>query len=722
MKTFLKFPLLLALAIGFLTLASCKDEPIVVEYSINATVGEYGSIMVTIADVPASKAVAGDEVTLIATPDKGYKFARWIVGGVELSDPKANPATFTMPANDVSVSGEFVDENSLEYGITITSDGNGTATADLESALPGTTITIQAVADKGYDFGEWTIVEGHVELTKLNRGVATFTMPAEDVEIAASFVDKPFNAIDYMDDEKFIEKMLKTCDFDGDRIISREEADQVRYLDISHLAPRVSDTPRIKSVAGLELFTNLIELDCSRNDITKLDLTMFPELTKVWCGSNLRITSLDLSRNPKLTELLCNSNDLVSLDLSNNPELSDLSISNNFRLASLDLTKNTKLKSLFLGPVSFTTLDLSKNTMLTTLGIGGENLTSLDLSKNTALTSFSIDGCSKLTSIDLSNNTKLLALWIVSCPLITSVDLSKNTALENVVIVYTGLTSIDVSNNTEVSYMELYMNQLNSIDISKNTKLGGLNISYNNLTSLDITNNPMRTLLCSGNNISSLDLSNSNLAQLECIGNNLTSLDFSNGVDLSYFYCDDNNLTSLDLSNNTGNLYEFSCAGNNISSLSLPTTGTQWTYYMNCSGNELTSLDVSNFPELETLNVANNKLTSLNIAGTYLLTFVANYNNLDYTSLRTMVDDLPNRVGDYFGTMECAENPGSAEITEEDFIYADNKNWYLYYYFGQDPPVLTSPNGVRERPAAIPEKYIPGSGFGNNPLLQTELW
>ena len=74
-----------------------------------------------------------------------------------------------------------------EHNITVSSDGNGTATASLAKAPAGTAITLTATPNAGYHFKAWKVVSGGVTLASLTSATTTFTMPANDVTIEASF-------------------------------------------------------------------------------------------------------------------------------------------------------------------------------------------------------------------------------------------------------------------------------------------------------------------------------------------------------------------------------------------------------------------------------------------------------------------------------------------------------------------------------------------------------
>lgn len=68
------------------------------------------------------------------------------------------------------------------YAVTVTTDGNGTASADLAAAAAGTNISLSATPNTGYHFKEWQVVSGGVTIEN-----DKFTMPDRNVEIKAIF-------------------------------------------------------------------------------------------------------------------------------------------------------------------------------------------------------------------------------------------------------------------------------------------------------------------------------------------------------------------------------------------------------------------------------------------------------------------------------------------------------------------------------------------------------
>ena len=97
-------------------------------------------------------------------------------------------ATFTVKAtnsagsNTKELSITITKAAPTEYTVTVTSGGNGMASASPAKAVAGTEITLTAKPDEGYRFKEWEVMSGNVTI-KDNK----FTMPDSDVEVKAVF-------------------------------------------------------------------------------------------------------------------------------------------------------------------------------------------------------------------------------------------------------------------------------------------------------------------------------------------------------------------------------------------------------------------------------------------------------------------------------------------------------------------------------------------------------
>ena len=129
-----------------------------------------------------STAAAGTTITLTATPNKGYHFKEWQVirGGVTITNNN-----FTMPNNNVEVKAIFEKDTPpapTEYTITVTSGGNGTASASHAKAVVGTEIRLTATPKTGYHLKEWEVISGGVTIKD-----DKFLMPNDNVEVKAIF-------------------------------------------------------------------------------------------------------------------------------------------------------------------------------------------------------------------------------------------------------------------------------------------------------------------------------------------------------------------------------------------------------------------------------------------------------------------------------------------------------------------------------------------------------
>ena len=133
------------------------------------------------ASASATTAAAGTTVTLTAKPDSGYRLARWEV--VE-GDVTISGNSFTMPAGDVTVRAVFSpvvnipDTHEIEL---IVGDG-GEAKLSLTNASAGSTITVTATPDEGYELAYITVDGERISGT-------TFKMPDHDVTVRVYFTD-----------------------------------------------------------------------------------------------------------------------------------------------------------------------------------------------------------------------------------------------------------------------------------------------------------------------------------------------------------------------------------------------------------------------------------------------------------------------------------------------------------------------------------------------------
>ena len=133
------------------------------------------------ASASPATAAAGTTVTLTAKPDSGYRLAHWEV--VE-GDVTISGNSFTMPAENVTVRAVFSPIVNIPdtYDIDLIVGEGGEARLSLTNASEGSTITVTATPDVGYELDYITVDGERIDGT-------TFTMPEHDVTVRVYFTD-----------------------------------------------------------------------------------------------------------------------------------------------------------------------------------------------------------------------------------------------------------------------------------------------------------------------------------------------------------------------------------------------------------------------------------------------------------------------------------------------------------------------------------------------------
>lgn len=156
--------------------ATCKVTVKPAEYTVTVLADGKGS-----ASASPATAEAGTTVTLTADPDNGWRFSRWEV--VE-GDVTISGNSFTMPAENVTVRAVFSPVVNIPdtYDIDLIVGEGGEAKLSLTNASAGSTITVTATPDAGYELDYITVDGERIDGT-------TFTMPNHDVTVRVYFTD-----------------------------------------------------------------------------------------------------------------------------------------------------------------------------------------------------------------------------------------------------------------------------------------------------------------------------------------------------------------------------------------------------------------------------------------------------------------------------------------------------------------------------------------------------
>lgn len=214
---------------------------------------------------------------------------------------------------------------------------------------------------------------------------------SEFVEInGTNFPDPVFQQ--YVKDN--IDKADTTSGQKDDKL-SQAERDAVTEINI--------DNQNCTDLTGIAYFANLTTLSCQHNGLKELNLEYNKNLTDLNCSYN-QLTTLDVSKNAKLSALRCYNNGMEKLNLGDITHLTLLRCEDN-NLTELDVSKNPYLEELQCRENKLTRVVIGKKYKLTGLYLRGNQLTSLDLSGVTREI-WNLDDLWQLCAIDVDEDGK----------------------------------------------------------------------------------------------------------------------------------------------------------------------------------------------------------------------------------------------------------------------------------------------------------------------------
>ena len=155
-------------------------------YAVTVTTDGHGT---AVADPTEAK--AGDTVTVTITPDEGYMLDT-VTGTDDWTyDETTGTGTFTMPAEDVTLSVTFRElPPPTQYNIKTLITGEGTVSVPAKAA-EGETVTVTATPATGYTLRALKVNGQDVTAAYLTSGSYSFTMPASSVTVEAVFDEVP---------------------------------------------------------------------------------------------------------------------------------------------------------------------------------------------------------------------------------------------------------------------------------------------------------------------------------------------------------------------------------------------------------------------------------------------------------------------------------------------------------------------------------------------------
>ena len=154
------------------------------------------------------------------------------------------------------------------------------------------------------------------------------------------------------DFQKYVNDKIDTADTTSgqkDGRLSKAERDAVTKISITNT--------NCTDLTGIAYFANLTELNCYHNKLTTLDVSKNAKLSALRCYNN-GMVELNLGDITHLTVLQCEDNNLTELDVSKNPYLKELQCREN-KLRRVVIGEKYSLTGLYLRGNPLTSLDLS---------------------------------------------------------------------------------------------------------------------------------------------------------------------------------------------------------------------------------------------------------------------------------------------------------------------------------------------------------------------------
>lgn len=181
--------LVLCLVLALLPAAAFADDPYAVtvvnssgQTPYNGTVTLSGS-----KSGSAARFEAGETVTVTPNPNEGYRLFSISASSNVTDFSDGSPYTFTMPAEAVTITAQFMPYYRIEDAIDMT----GGNVIYPETAMYTETVTIAATPDEGYKFVEFKVygkdTNDIIQTTPAGENKATFQMPNHAVIVSATF-------------------------------------------------------------------------------------------------------------------------------------------------------------------------------------------------------------------------------------------------------------------------------------------------------------------------------------------------------------------------------------------------------------------------------------------------------------------------------------------------------------------------------------------------------
>ncbi len=421
-------------------------------------------------------------------------------------------------------------------------------------------------------------------------------------------------------DPEYVGHIPQNIDANGDGLISIEEAQAVRRIDVRSRG--------LGSLDGIKEFENLEILLCYNNKLKELDLSELRKLKYLLTGGNQEMTSLNINGVTSLEILNINDCNISNLEMKDLDNLVLFASSLN-RLGELDFSNMQKLKEIHAVQDSLTVLKVDNCVSLEILNCKNDNFWLDEKEKNNAIKELVVVGLPNLRELDCSYNESIEVLKVKNLPNLTYLDCSFNKinelnvedlrSLTTLSCLCNELTELDINNLQYLKNLSCEDNNLREFNVSGLEYLEGLAFGENkDLSVVNLENlGSLEMLSCEYSDLEELSLKDiPNLSAIYVIGNKLKELKIENCEKLRILDCRENQISELNVEKL--NLVHFFCSRNLLSSVNFShMTGLT---NLRCEGNYLSSLDVRHNAELVNITCGmqndNSKETKLKLTMT----------------------------------------------------------------------------------------------------------
>lgn len=219
----------------------------------------------------------------------------------------------------------------------------------------------------------------------------------------------------------------------------------------------------VSTFAGVELFPN----------ITKF------KYTTPYSNIKSTVEDIDLSNNKALTIVQVSNYKVKTINLKGLKEIEELNFSNDTALHALDLSSCTKLKEFRAFNSGLESLDFSKASKLEVATIYGTKLETIDFSNNPELIKVYASPMKNLKSATFKGNDKLSVLELGCINLQTVSGIENLPGLTELSYSYCPTESLNLGNSKKLAKANVsYSEKLKSLDVHKNTHLTDLTLTY----------------------------------------------------------------------------------------------------------------------------------------------------------------------------------------------------------------------------------------------------